>query len=142
MKLRRLVVLVYAAMLTVLGCLPGCGSGGSTPTGPSFSVTASGNGVYQLQGSSLGQVAGVRLDVTYDSALLGSPSVVAGDLATGAAFAANTAVAGKITLAAIKLDKFSPNGTLATISFATHTGSPPLSLTVSELIDANGNTIQ
>lgn len=104
--------------------------------GASVSITSSGNGIFIIQGNQMDGVAGMDLNVVYDTLSLASPSVTQGSLISGAMFAANTNNPGSIRIAVVSTKTFSGNGQIATVSFASHTGAGKVTVTTS-MIDAN-----
>lgn len=111
-------------------------SSSSFALGASVSITSSGNGIFIIQGSQMDGVAGMDLNVVYDTPSLAAPSVTQGSLISGAMFAANTNNPGSIRIAVVSTKTFSSNGQIATISFASHTGTGKVTVTTS-MIDAN-----
>lgn len=109
--------------------------------GASVTFTTSASGDYQILGSNMDGVAGIQLNITYDSALLATPTVTQGGLVSGAMLAANTTQPGIIKIAIISTRAFSGSGQIATISFASKkAGGSILSITTN-MIDSNGLTI-
>ena len=104
------------------------------------SVTPSGNGVFIISGSGMDAVGGVDLTVSYDATQLASPAVTQGSLISGAIIAVNTNNLGSIRIAAVSTRPFAASGQIATISFATHTGSGRISV-VSSLINLTGSPV-
>ncbi|MFA7062471.1 MAG: cohesin domain-containing protein [Pedobacter sp.] len=114
----------------------------SIAMGASVSVKASGNGVFILQGDHMDGVAGIDLNVNYDSSSLASPKVDQGRLVSGGAmFTANPNFGlNAIKISIIRTSAFSGTGPLAVIAFASHTGSGIITVSTS-MIDSNGNTV-
>lgn len=95
------------------------------------SVSPAGNGVFTINGSGMDVVAGIDLTVSYDATLLASPAVTQGSLISGALMAVNTNRPGSIKIAAVNTRPFPASGQIATISFATHTGTGRISVAAS-----------
>jgi hypothetical protein len=115
----------------------------SLALGASLTVSASGTGVYTVQGNDMDGVAGFDLLLNYDSTALASPSVSPGTLISGAIFAANPNYSkNSIKIAVVSANPLSGSGPVATIAFATHTGTGR-GVTVASFnpIDQNGATV-
>ncbi|MEI7815721.1 MAG: cohesin domain-containing protein [Desulfuromonadales bacterium] len=112
---------------------------------PSFaaivSITPSGDSSYTVQGIGMNNVAGIQLDMTYDSASLNSPTVTQGGLVSGAMLAANTSIPGSIKIAIISTNSFSGNGQIATVSFAGRSGTGSITSANVSMIDSTGKAI-
>jgi hypothetical protein len=124
-----------------------CSSIGSTsipPSSPGKVVAATISSVqsdassYSIVASNLDAVSGIQLDITYDAALLSTPTVTQGALVTGAMFAANTSRPGLIKIAVISTHPFSGNGPIALISFASKTGSGGITSITAYMIYSQG----
>jgi hypothetical protein len=102
------------------------------------SVIPSGDKTFSVQGSGMDGATGIRLDISYDAASLVIPSVTPGGAVTGAMFAANTNQPGYIRIAIISTNTFSSNGQIATITFASKTGSGGITSVTSSMIDKTG----
>ena len=118
-------------------------SGTSIAFGAAVTVTASGNGIFIINGSQLDGVGGIDLYVVYDNASLASPTVSQGSLISGGGmllanpnFAPNT-----IKIAIVRQPVFSGSGQLAVISFATHTGTGAVKVTTNSMISGTGAPI-
>ena len=118
-------------------------SGTSIAFGAAVTVTASGNGIFIINGSQLDGVGGIDLYVVYDNASLASPTVSQGSLISGGGmllanpnFAPNT-----IKIAIVRHPVFSGSGQLAVISFATHTGTGAVKVTTNSMISGTGAPI-
>jgi len=112
---------------------------------PSVSIdsSGSGNGVYIIQVSNMDGVSGFDLALNYDNTVLASPSVSQGSLVSGAMFAANPNYSkNSIKIAVVSTKSFSGSGPVATITFATHTGTGS-GVTVANFnpINDNGATV-
>lgn len=106
------------------------------------SIVKSGDASYTVQGSGMDGVAGIQLDITYDTSSLASPTATQGALVSGAMFAANTSRPGSIKIAIINTRTFSSSGPIATISFASkNTTTPPTPSITASMIDSNGSPI-
>lgn len=95
---------------------------------------------FSIEGSNMNRVAGIQLDITYDTAL-GAPTVTQGGLVTGAMLAANTSHPGLIKIAIISIKEFSGSGQIATIAFASKSAAAPLPSITYSMIDSNGLTV-
>lgn len=109
--------------------------------GASVTVTPSGSQSYQINGSGMDGVAGIQLDIAYDTASLSTPTVTQGALVSGAMLAANTSRPGIIKIAIISTRSFSGNGQIATISFASKTGNGGITSITSSMIDSKGTAL-
>jgi hypothetical protein len=141
----HLQVLMILAMLTLL-C--GCGSdGGTTPNlavskAASVSITATGDGVYVIQGYKMDGIAGMQLNITYDSSCFSSPTVTQGEYISEELMVANTLVPGSIKFAIIGVKPLSGSGQIASISFATHTEPSNITIDIVNMVDANNDPVQ
>jgi hypothetical protein len=81
------------------------------------SISSSGNGVFDLQGSGFNGVAGAKITIAYDTATLSNPRINQGGLMSGALMAVNTNSPGSIVLAMANTTGYTGSGSLATISF-------------------------
>lgn len=131
-------------MLVILALMTGCGSGGeSSPNavaGKSTAVTIipSGNGTFTFQGNNLDGVAGIELTVTYDSSFLTTPTISQGSYIGTALFGTNTNYApSAIKIAIVTAIPFSGGGHIATVNFASHTGTGSITVTGS-MLDSKG----
>lgn len=107
-----------------------------------ISVSPSGDSSFTVQGSNIDGVAGIQLDITYDTGSLhGTPTVTQGGLVAGAMLVANTKLAGIIKIAIISTRTFSGSGQIASISFASKTGSGGITSITSSMIDSSGSVI-
>lgn len=111
----------------------------STAMAASLSIVAAGNGVYNIQGTSMDGVAGIQFDIIYEQ--MTQPTVASGTLVGGAMLAANTSKSGNIKAAIISTTPFSGSGTVATITFASHSNTAPLPTLSYTMIDSKGGTI-
>lgn len=102
-------------------------------------IATTGSGVYELRGSDFSSVAGIDLQISYDSASLAGPTIARGSLVTGALMDSNTSIAGRIRMAVITTRPISGSGVIATITFRL-TGSSPgrIQSMAANLIDKNG----
>lgn len=109
--------------------------------GASITITPSGNGAFIIQGNSLDGIAGIDLEVSYDNSSLASPKVDQGSLVSGAMFAANPNFGPSvIKIAIVRSSAFSGSGTLALVTFASHTGSGIVTVSNS-MINAQGKAV-
>lgn len=104
-------------------------------------VVPSGGNSYSVTGGSMDGVAGIELNISYDSSSLASPSVNQGGLVSGAMFLANANIPGNIKVAIISTTPFKGSGQIATISFGSQTGSGGVTGLTASLIDINGKPI-
>jgi hypothetical protein len=108
----------------------------------SVTVIPSGNPAsFSVEGSGMDGVSGIQLDIAYDAASMSTPTVTQGSLVSGAMLAANTSQRGLIKIAIISSHPFSGSGPIASISFASRTGTGGLSLMTTSMIDSNGSPI-
>lgn len=106
-----------------------------------ISLVPSGDSSYVIYGSGLEGVAGIQLDVSYDSASLSSPVVQQGSLVSGAMFVSNKTRPGSIKIAIISPTNFTGSGPIATISFTSNGGSAPLPIVTTSMISSSGSAI-
>lgn len=104
----------------------------------SIAVSPSGSGTFVVQGMDMNGVAGIQLNLMYDSTSLATPSVTQGSLVAGALLTANTSVPGTIRIAIIRPNPFSGNGQIASISFASYNSPGGITSISANLIDARG----
>jgi hypothetical protein len=113
-----------------------------TARAATISVVPSGNPAsYSVEGSGMDGVAGIQLDITYDTTSLSTPTVTQGALVAGAMLAANTTRPGFIKIAIISTKAFTGSGPIATISFASKKGSGGITSITSSMIDKNGSSL-
>jgi hypothetical protein len=108
---------------------------------PSVSIPPSDSGTYIVQGTEMDRVAGIQIDITYDATSLKTPTVTQGGLVSGAMLAANTTLPGIIKIAIISTRAFSGSGPIATISFASKTGSGGITSVKTSMIDIKGTPV-
>jgi hypothetical protein len=137
--LTTLLLIIFALML-------GCGNGGAPESNgviskSGLSISPTSNSEYVVLGDKMDGVAGIELTISYDSASLSSPTVTQGGLISGAMMATNTNTPGKIKIAVISTKSFSGNGQVATVSFATVTGTGIVSISSVNMIDTKGTPI-
>lgn len=154
--MKNVFVTFTLSLLLVFLC--SCGGGGGTPDCSSTStlVQASTGKVvasatvsiapadglsYSIMGTNLDNVAGMQLDITYDSTSLSSPTVTQGPLVAGALFQANTSRPGVIKIAVISTQAFPVNGQIATISFASRTGNGGITFNTISMINSQGTPL-
>ncbi|MBW4054899.1 MAG: hypothetical protein HIU83_05785 [Proteobacteria bacterium] len=104
-------------------------------------VTPSGDSSYSVLGAGMDGVAGIQLDIFYDAASLATPTVTQGGLVSGAMLAANTSQTGHIKIAIISTRVFSGSGQIATLSFASKTGSGGITSVTTSMIDSKGAVV-
>lgn len=112
-----------------------------TVAAAAISITPSSDNSYVIYGSGMEGVAGIDLNISYDSALLSSPTVQQGVLISGAMLVSNTSRPGSIRIAIISPTDFTGSGAIATIYFTTNGGSAPLPVVTASLISATGSSI-
>jgi hypothetical protein len=145
---------LVAGMFVLFGCGGGGGgsattsgiasttsSGATTSQSKTIQVVSTGSGAYSILGNNMDGVAGIQIEIKYDTASLSTPTVTQGGLVAGAMLAANTSTAGVITIGIINASAFSGNGQLAGISFASKTGSAGITSITTSLIDIKGLSI-
>lgn len=111
----------------------------SPAKGASVSIQPSGNGAFIVQGTGMDGVAGVELNLTYDSAALSLPKVTQGSFLSGALLASNTNSPGSIKISIISAKPFSGNGQIAAITFGK--GSGNIKIASQKFIDSGGSPI-
>ncbi|MDD2897552.1 MAG: cohesin domain-containing protein [Desulfuromonadaceae bacterium] len=126
--------LIFASMLLVL-------SWSTSLFAAAIIITPSGDTSFSVQGSAMDGVAGIQLDISYDSASLATPSVTQGGLISGAMFAANTSLPGMIKIAIIRTSAFSGSGQIAAISFTNRQGTGGVTSANVTLINSSGTTV-
>ncbi|MFA7403935.1 MAG: cohesin domain-containing protein [Pelobacteraceae bacterium] len=143
--MKRLLVTTMLALLALYLCscsngssAVDCGSLQTTVGSAALVVSPSGDSSYTVQGTGMDGVAGIQLDITYDAASLANPTVTQGDLVAGAMVAANTSHPGVIKIVIVSARAFSGSGQIATISFASKTGSGGITSITTGMIDRNG----
>lgn len=139
------------AMVTLLAlCLSSCSNGSSAVDCSSLQTTIgtatlmvspSGDSSYTVQGTGMDGVAGIQLDISYDTASLANPTVTQGGLVAGAMLAANTSIPGLIRIAIISTRSFAGSGQIAKISFASKTGNGGITSLSSSMISDTGAQI-
>ena len=115
-------------------------------TSPAFaasvSVAPTGNPAsFSIDSSGMDGVAGIQLDIAYDSASLANPTVTQGAVVSGAMFASNTSRPGIIKIAIISTRTFSGSGQIAAITFASKTGSGGITSATVSMIDSKGSSV-
>jgi hypothetical protein len=104
-------------------------------------VSPAGDSSYTVQGSNMDGVAGIQLEITYDTASLTTPTVSQGDLIAGAMMAVNTAQPGLIKIAIITTKAFAGSGQIVSITFAEKSGTVGISSLATSMIDSKGGSI-
>lgn len=132
---KRFMVSFLSAVVIVAACAAACRAATVT-------IAHKSGGVYEVQGAGLSSVAGVDLQISYDTATLASPTVAKGSLASNALMDSNTASAGTIRMAVITTRPITGSGVIATITFRLVGSSSGkiLSMTAS-LIDKSGTRL-
>jgi hypothetical protein len=136
-----------AGLFFIFGCGGGGGAaltstGNATTSQPkTIQAVSTGSGTYSILGNNMDGVAGIQIEIKYDTASLSSPTVTQGGLVTGAILAANTSTPGVITIGIINTSAFSGNGQIAGISFASKTGSAGITSITASLIDIKGSSV-
>lgn len=123
--------LLFASSLLVLSC------SATALAAATVTVTPTGDKSFSVLGSGMSGVAGIQLDISYDSASLSNPTVAQGALVSGAMLAANTTLPGSIRIAIISSKPFSANGQIATITFANRQGNGGITYANVSMIDSN-----
>jgi hypothetical protein len=115
---------------------------------PAFAVStvtasSAGNGVFLVQGTGIENAAALEIIVSYDTAALANPRIVAGPLIAGAMTAINPNVPGTVRMVIIRLTPVSGAGIIATMTFDSK-GASPGSITslTARLADLKGSPIQ
>lgn len=103
--------------------------------------SGSGDSSFNVQGTAMEGVYGIKVDVGYDPLSLSTPTVQSGPAVAGAMFAANTSRPGFINIAIISTNPVSANGQVATISFATRSGKGGITSISSNFIDKSGSPL-
>jgi hypothetical protein len=111
----------------------------SRASAASITINSSGDSSYQVVGNGLSGVAGLKVIIRYDQAILANPKVTQGPLASGAMLVANTNKPGEITIGLITTSTLSGNGSIAEIAFARRgdSGGGVTNITVEQAIDNN-----
>lgn len=104
-------------------------------------ITPSGDLSYTVKGTQMDGVAAMTLDIVYDAASLASPTVTQGTLVAGALLEANTLIPGHIRIGIISTSAFSGSGQIATITFASKTGSGGITSISADMFDSNGSPV-
>lgn len=107
-----------------------------------LNLVPNGNGVFLLQGSTLVDVAGIEVNITYDTSTLSNPRVTQGGLISGALMAANPNQQGVVRIAVVKATPINGSGTIATLTFDRQgdTAGKIVDMTAS-LVNINGTPI-
>jgi hypothetical protein len=151
-------IFAAAAMFLLVLSLCSCGGGSDTVDCPgstssvqpsvskavgaaTLSAIQSGESSYAIQGTDLDGIAGIQIDITYDAASLATPTVTQGAFVAGAMLVANTLIPGLIKIAIISTHALYGSGEIATVSFASRTGSGGITLITTSMIDSIGTPI-
>ncbi len=116
-------------------------SSASALAAASVSVNPTGDLSYTVEGTGMDGVAGIQLDITYDATSLNIPKTTQGPLVAGAMFAANTTRPGLIKIAVISSRPFSGSGQIASITFASKTGTGGITSVTTNMIDSKGASL-
>ena len=139
MKIRAFISKgVLIAVMSVLAlCLPLSAFAVSTVT-----ASSAGDGIFLVQGTGIEDAAALEIIVSYDTAALANPRVVAGPLIAGAMTAINPNVPGTVRMVIIRLAPVSGAGIIATMTFD-RKGASPGSITslAARLADIKGSPI-
>lgn len=104
----------------------------------SMNIVSSGGSKFVIQGDGMDGVAGFDLVLSY-SGTLSSPSVAQGTVISGALMAVNTNIANTIKIGVVSTKNFSASGQIATITFATGSGS--VKIASLNMISASGASV-
>jgi hypothetical protein len=129
---------IFLVVTLVFILILGYGQPGFAAT---VSVTASGNGIFAIQGLGLENVGGIDVTLTYDTSTLANPRFSAGDLIAGALSQVNAQVPGMVRLAIIRIAPMQGTGVIGTLTFDRKGSSPGkvLSVTASFAINDGKN---
>ena len=100
-----------------------------------------GNGIYTFQGNNMNGIAGIQLNIAYNTSLLKNPTVTQGQLVSGAIFAANTTIPGVIIIAIVSPSTFTGDGPIATITFGDWLETRGITSATVSMIDSNGSAV-
>lgn len=102
-------------------------------------VTQTDVAVFVVSGTGMDGLAGIQMEITYDAAVLATPTITGGSLIAGALLAVNASTPGIVRIAAISTRPFTGDGQIAVISFASKAGSEGLvSIRTIETINTTG----
>ncbi len=107
----------------------------------SVTITPTAAGTYTIHGDSMDGVAGIDLSIIYDNTSLSSPTVSQGSLVAGAMLAAGTSNPGTIKIVIISTKAFSGSGEIATVTFATQSGTKGITSASVSMINSKGAPI-
>ena len=125
--------LLLAALLFVLSL-------STSVMAATVSIVPSGNASYVIQGNGMDGVAGIELNIRYDTASFrGTPTVKQESLVSGAMLVDNTSLPGSIKIAIISTRAFSGSGPISTITFASKSATAPLPSFTYSMIDSKGS---
>jgi hypothetical protein len=129
---------ILVAVMSVLAlCLPMPAFAIST-----IAATPGGDGIFLIQGIGIENAAALEIIVSYDTAALANPRVVAGPLITGAMSEINPNVPGIVRMVIIRLTPVSGSGVIATMTFDRKSASPgSITSLVAKLADLKGSPI-
>lgn len=125
--------------LVVLALMWGCGN--EVISKNLISLSPSSSSEYVLRGDNMDGVAGIDMTINYDNSTLSSPTVTQGEFISGAMMATNTSTPGVIKIAIISTKAISGNGQIATVSFASVTGTGNILISNVNMIDNKGAPI-
>lgn len=106
-------------------------------------VSASGDGVFVIQGTGIEGAGAMDITVLYDTSSLANPRVVQGGLISGALMAVNDKSPGAVRLGIIRTSPIQGSGIIATLTFDRKGNSAGkiLSLAVNKFANVNGQPI-
>jgi len=139
MMIRALIsTSILATVMSILAlCLPVPVFAVSTIT-----ATSGGNGVFLLQGIGVENAAALEIIVSYDTAALANPRVVAGPLIAGTMPVFNPDVPGTIRIVMVSLTPVRGSGVIATMTFDRRGSSPGrITALAARLADLTGSPI-
>lgn len=90
---------------------------GTSCADAALTIVSAGDGVFLLQGRGVVDAGALDITITYDSTTLTNPSVVAGDLVSGALTAVNAGTAGRVRIGIIRTSPIHGDGVIAILSF-------------------------
>lgn len=133
--------LLTVLILIIPALMWGCGGGSTPAAGASVAVASLGGGEYTVQGNNLKSVAAMEFDLGYDISSLSSPTVTQGGFIPGALFEYNIVTPGTIRIVLVSTNAYSGSGQLAKVTFATHTGTPTITVNSVKMYNLSGDPI-
>ena len=97
--------------------------------------------VWHIEGSGLKGVAGMTINLTYDTAVLGEPMVQPGEATVMAVMVPNTQKPGKIRIALVSSKPLEESGTVVVIRFKEKGKGAGITSISSEMIDGKGKPV-